>query len=195
MCKIENLPEKFILLDSLLFKLVTAPDNETALLAVPEICAHKLKITLYHASLFVGYQGVVKTYLTISDRFFIPGLAHYLRSYIKGCHTCQIVRTDKLPARQLQPRIYLNYRPLSRLSMDLKVMPRSQKGHKFILCVIDEVTNYLITVPIIQAKSEEVGEALIENIILKYCIPDCIIMDQDSAFMSSLRIFYSINLK
>ena len=65
-------------------------------------------------------------------------------------------------------------------------MPRSQKGHKFILCVIDEVTNYLITVPISQAKSKEVGEALIENIISKYCIPDCIIIDQDSTFMSSL---------
>ena len=87
--------------------------------------------------------------------------------------------------RQLQPRIYLNYRPLSRLSMDLKVMPRLQKGHKFISCIIDEVTNYLITVPIYHAKSE-VGEALIENIITKYCIPECIIMDQDSAFMSSL---------
>ena len=90
-----------------------------------------------------------------------------------------------MPMRQLQTRIYLNYRPLSRLSMDLKVMPRSQKGHKFILCVTDEVTNYLITVPIYHAKSEEVGEALIEN-ISKYCVPDCLIMDQDSAFMSTL---------
>ena len=65
-------------------------------------------------------------------------------------------------------------------------MPRLQKGHKFILCVIDEVTNYLITVPIYHAKSEEVGEALIENVISKSCIPDYIIMDQDSTFMSRL---------
>ena len=64
-------------------------------------------------------------------------------------------------------------------------MPRSHKGHKFILCIIDEV-NYLITVPIHQAKSEEVGEALIENVISKYCVPQYIIMDQDSMFMSSL---------
>ena len=184
-CKVENLAEKFILLDSLLFKLITTPHKEAALLAVPEIYADKI-ITLYHTSLFVGHQGVVKTYLTISDKFFIPGLVHYLRSYIKGCHTCQIIRTDKLPTRQLQTRIYLNYRPLSRLSMDLKVMPRSHKGHKFMLCVIDKVTNYLITVPIFQGKSEEVAEALIENVISKYCITDCIIMDQDSAFMSSL---------
>ena len=65
-------------------------------------------------------------------------------------------------------------------------MPGFQKSHKFILCVIDEVTNYLITVPIYQAKSEEVGEAVTGNVIAKYCIPDCIIMDQDSTFMSNL---------
>ena len=144
-CKVENLAERFILLDHLLFKIITTPERETAWLVVPEICADKI-ITLYHTSLFGGHQGVIKTYLTINDKFFIPGLMHYLRSFIKGCHTCQLLRTDKSPTRQLQPRIYLNYRPLSRFSMDLKVMRRLQKGHKFILCIIDEVTNYLIDV-------------------------------------------------
>ena len=80
----------------------------------------------------------------------------------------------KATSKRLQTRINPNYIPLSRLSMDLKVMPRSQKGHKFILCIINEVTNYLITFPIYQAKSEEIGEALIENVITKYCIPECI---------------------
>ena len=61
--------------------------------------------------------------------------------------------------------------------MDLKVMPQSHKGHRYILCVIDKVTNYLLTAPIFQARLEEIGEALIENIIMKYCIPECIIMD------------------
>ena len=107
------------------------PDRETALLAVPEVCADKI-IILYHTSLFAGHQGVIKTNLTINDDFFIPGLMHYLTLFVKGCHTCHLVRTDKLPIRQFQTRIYLNYRPLSILSMDLKVMSRSQGGHKFI---------------------------------------------------------------
>ena len=85
----------------------------------------------------------------------------------------------KNPARQLQTKINSNYIPLSRLSMDLKVMSRSYRGHKYILCIIDEVTNYLIRIPIHQAKSEEIGDALIENIITKYCIPKYVIMDQD----------------
>ena len=68
-------------------------------------------------------------------------------------------------------------------------MPRSHKLHIFILCIIDEVTNYKIAVPVYQAKSEEIGEALIENFMTKYCTPECVIMDQGSAFMSSLMTY------
>ena len=75
---------------------------------------------------------------------------------------------------------------MSRLIMDLKVMPKLSKGYKFILCIIDEVMNYLTMIPVYQSKAKEIGEALFEHVITKYCVPDFIIMDQDSAFMSSL---------
>ena len=93
---------------------------------------------------------------------------HYLRSYIKACHICQFSRNEKPPSRHFQTRINPNYIPISRLSMDLKVMPQSHKGHRYILCIIDEVTNFLIMVPIFQARSEEIGEALLDNVITKY---------------------------
>ena len=155
--KVETLAEKYILLDSLLFKIVTTPEKEMALLAKLEVCADKI-ITLYHSSLFAGHQGVIKIYLTISDKLFILNLIHFLHSYIKGCHICQLACNEKLPTRQLQTRINLNYRPLSRLSMELKIMPRSYKGHKYILHII---------------------------------------MDQDSAFMSSLMnyLFKKLDIK
>ena len=81
--KLETFSEKYVLLDSLLFRI--SPEKGTAVLAIPEMCMDKI-ITLYHKSLFVGHQRVIKTYLTISDKFFIPNLIHYLRSYMKGCH-------------------------------------------------------------------------------------------------------------
>ena len=89
---------------------------------------------------------MIKTYLTIRGKFFIPELIHYLTLYLKGCHICQLSRNDKPQVRQLQNRINLNYRPLPRLSMDLKVMSTSYTGHKLILFIIDEMTNYLIAV-------------------------------------------------
>ena len=38
-----------------------------AVSAIPETCADKI-----NSSLFAGYQGVIKTYLTMNDKFFIP---------------------------------------------------------------------------------------------------------------------------
>ena len=76
-------------------------------------------------------------------------------------------------------------------------MPKSYRGHKFTLCVIDEMTNYLVTMPIYQARSEEVGDALIDNVISKYGIPEYLIMDLDSAFMSTImnHLFRRLNIK
>ena len=65
--KLEALAERYVLLDSLLFKI--SLEKKTAVLAIPETCADKI-ITLYHKSLFAGNQGVIKTYLTISDKIF-----------------------------------------------------------------------------------------------------------------------------
>ena len=52
------------------------PDKEMAVLAIPETCINSI-ISLYHSNLFAGHQGVIKTYLTIRDKFFIPNLIHY----------------------------------------------------------------------------------------------------------------------
>ena len=66
--KVEMLAESFVLLESLIFKLVTTPDKEAVVLAISEVCVDKI-IALYHTSLFAGRQGVVKTYLMMKDKF------------------------------------------------------------------------------------------------------------------------------
>ena len=98
--RVETLGEKHILLDTLLFKI--NPEKETAVPAVPETCMDKI-IALYHSSIFAEHQGVIKTYLTLSDKFFIPNLIHYLRSYIKGCNICQLVWNEKPPPGSYRP--------------------------------------------------------------------------------------------
>ena len=58
-CKVLTLSQNYVLLDQLMFKLITMPDKEKTLLAIPESCADKI-ISLYHNSLFAGHQGVIK---------------------------------------------------------------------------------------------------------------------------------------
>ena len=89
--KFETLAESFVLLDSLIFKLVMMPDKETAILAIPEICIDKI-IALYHTSPFAGLQGLVMTYLTMRDTFLIPNLMHYIfEIFHKGMSCMSII--------------------------------------------------------------------------------------------------------
>ena len=95
--KVLTLSQNYVLLDHLLFKLITIPDKEKALLAIPESCVDKI-ISLYHNSLFAGHQGVIKTYLTMTSKFSIPNLMYYLRAFLKACHICQLSRNDMPPS-------------------------------------------------------------------------------------------------
>ena len=109
-------------MDSLLFKLNIK--RERAVLAIPEVCVDQI-IAWYHSSLFAGHQGVIKTYLTMSDKFFIPDLMHYLQSYIKGCHICQLSNKDRIPNRhqsELQTFIKIKHGPKG----DAQVIQRTQ---------------------------------------------------------------------
>ena len=83
MRKVEILAERYILLDSLLFKLTTIPGKEAPLLAIPETCVDKI-ITLYHSNLFAGHQEVIKTYLTINDRCFYSKFDALFKIIYKG---------------------------------------------------------------------------------------------------------------
>ena len=48
-----------------------------------------------------------------------------------------------------------------------------------------------------QSRPEEINDASIRNVSTKCCVPDYIIMDQDSAFMSSLMnyLFKKLDIK
>ena len=84
--KEETIAERYILFDSLLFKVMTTPEKETALLAIPDIFVDKIISLCYSSFIFEADKSVIKTYFTRGDIFFIPGLIHHLRSYIKGCY-------------------------------------------------------------------------------------------------------------
>ena len=55
----------------------------------------------------------------------------------------------------------------------------------------------MITAPIKHSRSEEVREALINDVISKYCVPDYMIMDLDSAYISPLMnyLFKRLGIK
>lgn len=61
----------------------------------------------------------------------------------------------------------------------------TSEGHKYILTFQDELSKYTITVPISQQDAETIAKAFVEEIILKFRIPQVILTDQGSNFLSA----------
>ena len=110
-------------------------------------------------------------------------------------HTCQIIKQDKSKQRYREGRLFLNYRPMRKVSMDIKYMPKAENGMKFILVIIDDNLNYMVTVSLPQIKTELICEALIVHLISKHSVPDMIICDMDATFMSSLMQYMLYKFK
>ena len=111
---------------------------------------------------------------------------HYIGSYLRGSDTCQLHKIGATPQRQFENRINLNYTSMNKLSHDIKYMYRVSAGHIFILMVVDEVKNYLVTIPLLKGTFYEIGEALINNVFCKHGPPHYLIFDQDQTFLSSV---------
>ena len=111
---------------------------------------------------------------------------HYIRSFLKGCQICQLNKARPAPQRQFESRVSLNYNNMGKLSCDIKYMYRANIGHKFILVVTDEVTTYLVTIPLIGGTSHKVEEALINHVFGKHGPPSYLIFDEDKLFLSGV---------
>ena len=65
-------------------------------------------------------------------------------------------------------------------------MYRASTGHRFIIVVTDEVTNYLVTVLLYSGISHEAGEALTNYAFCKHGPPSYLVFHKDQSFLSSV---------
>ena len=72
------------------------------------------------------------------------------------------------------------------ISMDIKHMPSSSTGHNYILVMLCEISNFMVTAPMVTATSPEICQVMQDHLICVFGTPVKLICDQDPAFMSHL---------
>ena len=185
--RIQSIAQDYFLLGCLLFKHQHNRDKEST----PVLCIPPSKIdTLldyYHSTIIGGHQGITKTLQTLSSRFYCPRLADFIRAYIVGCHICQLFKNSPRFNNRFQQRYYdISTPALTHISMDIKYMPTSSKQYKFLLVLLCEVSNFIVTHPMKQISATHVCEILVDYFIAYFSTPLRLICDQDPAFISSL---------
>lgn len=130
-----------------------------------------------------GHQGVRRTYLSISPRFYFPRMAKKVRRYVNECRICQISKpSHEPPAGKLFP--IRTDEPFHTISIDFVTgLPLSEDGHDAFLSVTDKFTKCIHLIPCHTTTTAEETARL----YLRFCYPTMglpvkIISDRDARF-------------
>jgi hypothetical protein len=134
-----------------------------------------------------GHLGMNRTYDRMKLFTSWPGMKMELEEYIRQCDVCQ---RNKITQNKTKLPMKITTTPelvWEKCALDI-VGPLSQtvEGHRYALTFQDELSKFTLAVPIRQQDAVTVAKALVEEIILKFGIPQTILTDQGSNFMSEV---------
>ena len=168
MRKLKRECEDYLVIDTILFriKIPKAKNLEPSLLLViPETYVPTI-LYQYCDSLLAGHQGVTRMYLTLNKKFYANNLFNFIRKYVQSCHTCH-TRSAKEPGyKAYHTRVPYDFRPMSRISADIKWMPLSNQGFNYILFTTCEISNYVIGITIQKTNAVTIAEALLNRMYI-----------------------------
>ena len=138
-----------------------------------------------HSSLLGGHLGTKKTKAMVNRHFTWPGLGKDVATWCKACERCQLTAKHSSKVAPLHPLPVIT-EPFHKLAFDLVgPLPRTKRGHKFILTTMDYGTKFPDAVPFRKVDAETVATAMVD-IFSRYGLPREILTDQGTVFTSSL---------
>jgi hypothetical protein len=131
----------------------------------------------YHDSPVGGHRGMNKTFMEIRKRYEWPNMKRDIEKYVKRCKSCQMNKTLG-PRRKAPTEITTATRQFERGALDI-VGPTAvtNKGSRYILTLQDYLTKFMAAIPIPTQDTETVAREFLQNIVLKYGIPEVILTD------------------
>jgi transposase InsO family protein len=176
----------FLLRNGILYRQVGAGDARNKQLCVPQTKRPEV-LSLAHEGLFGGHMGMQKTLDRVLNVFYWPGVGSDVRRHCRSCDRCQ--RTSLKGNQRPVPlgRVPVVDEPFRCVAMDLvgPIQPATERGHQYILTVMDQATRYPECVPLRKVDTETIAEAL-WGIWSRFGTPKEILTDQGPQFMSDL---------
>ena len=140
-----------------------------------------------HGHLLTGHDGLCKTKARISQNYFWPGMDRDISEHIKGCHRCQVRRTDHRPPPQLLAPLPQCTEPNQRIHADLfGPLKTTDSAKKYILAMTDACTKYVELVALPDKEALTVTSAIFARWICRYGLPLELITDQGREFANKM---------
>ena len=139
-----------------------------------------------HERIDGGHLGVEKSVAKLKERYYWPGHYNDVQSRCANCGSC-IARKTAPPYRQapLQP-VRVGY-PMEMVTIDIMgPFPKNQNGNCYILAAEDYYTKWLEAWAIPNQEAKTVAQKLLEEMFLRFSLPDRLYSDQGRQFEGKL---------
>ena len=166
-------------------------DIEFAYEPIQSLSEEEIEQVLKENHDLVGHPGIQKTYDRIRGKYDIPHLIDRIKGRIGTCATCQTSKTTRIRGKE-EPQI--TDTPLEsndKIAMDvIGPLKKTKIGNQYILSIHDELTKYLILVPLKTQQTQSIWNALLNHYIYIFSAPKRILTDRGQSFISELMQRY-----
>jgi hypothetical protein len=138
-----------------------------------------------HDSRIAGHFGQLKTPDKIKANIYWPNMDHDIEEYVCSCDSCQRNKTARHKKySKLQP-LEVPYRPWTTISMDFIVCLPESGGYTKIWVIVDRFSMMAHFIPLPSVnKTEDMAKLLLTQVQKHHGLPDDIVSDRDSKFIS-----------
>jgi len=160
-------------------------DEKTS--SVPTEAEKRKILQEFHEQPIGGHLGMNRTFERLKQYISWPGMKREIEVYVKQCEVCQ---KNKITQNKTKLPLQITDTPdvvWEKCSMDIvgPLTPTLQ-DNKYLLTFQDELSKFTIAIPLRQQDAMTIARAFVEEIVLKFGIPQVLLTDQGSNFLSEL---------
>ncbi|KAF9696002.1 hypothetical protein EKO04_006265 [Ascochyta lentis] len=137
-----------------------------------------------HHSLIAGHPGRGNMYAILSRAYFWPGMSTALRRYVENCDICGRTKPWRELKQGLLKPLPLPDRIWKEISMDFITDLPESEGNYNLMVVTDRLSKDIILVPLPDLSVKTVTRAFISNVVGHHWLPNAIVSDRGTQFLS-----------
>ena len=159
-------------------------------IVVPTTLREKL-LYFSHYPATSGHPGGTRLFHTLRQRFYWPNMSIDSYLTVRMCPDCAKARI-KLRKHNSEMKTFPPSGPLEYIAIDiLGELPRTPRGNRYLLLMMDRYSNLTGTVPLKRITAETVAQAFISNWVFVYGAPVTLLSDIGGQFTS--RFFLAVS--
>lgn len=140
-----------------------------------------------HSDPIGGHQGIHRTLERIKLYISWSNMKSDIENYIRNCDICQRNKATRPLTRQELEITDTQSEPWNKIALDVVgPLPRTENNCKYILTCQDNLTKYLIAIPIENQEANTIAEAFVNKVCLTHGIAQVVLTDQGGNFLSQI---------